>query len=274
MRSNIWNGTISFGLISIPVGVHSAEQDKDLHFNLLDEKNLAPVKYRRVNGVTGKEVDNSRIIKGYQYEKGKYVLMTPEDFRRANPKATRTIDIEAFIKLDDVDVLLFEKPYYLVPDKGGEKAYALLQQALLKSKKAAIAKMVMHTKERLVCLFPKDKVLVLEIMRFAHQVKSADDLKIEKPRRTSFQAQELKMAKRLIDDMTTTWKPERYKDTYYGDLMKHIQGRIKAGKGKEISHETEEQPMGARATGDKDLLGLLRNSLNRKKKPAEKRMHH
>ena len=281
MRSSIWSGTISFGLISIPVSVQSAEQDRDLHFNLLDKKNFAPIQYKRVNSKTGKEVPNDQIVKGYQYEKGHYVIMTDADFKKANPVATQTIDIEDFVKLEDINFLLFERPYYLVPEKGGEKSYYLLQKSLLQSKKVGIAKVVMHTKEHLVCIFPQEKHLVLEILRFAHTLKNPDELKTNAKQRAvpQFKPQELKMAERLIDDMTSTWKPERYKDSYYGDLKKHIDARIKAGKGKEISPPEEKVDLPKKNVKSDDLMALLKKSLGQKKTTSrkhtpERRVHH
>jgi len=273
MRTGIWKGSISFGLISIPVSVQSAEQDKDLHFRMLDERNLAPIRFRRVNSKNGKEVPNDKIVKGYEYEKDHYVIMTDEDFKRANPKATQTIDIEAIIKLSDIDFVLFERPYYLVPQKGGEKGYFLLQAALQKTKKVAIAKVVMHTKQHLCCLFPRGDHLILEILRFAHQVREERDFESLKDTKakTKYKPQELKMAEQLVDSMTNQWHPAQYKDTYYNDLMKHIQKRIKAGRGRRI--EAPEAPVSKpRAQRSEDLMSLLKASLRQKSKPHERRL--
>jgi len=274
MRTGIWKGSISFGLISIPVSVQSAEQDKALHFRMLDERNLAPIQFRRVNSKNGKEVPNDKIVKGYEYEKDHFVIMSDEDFKRANPKATQTIDIEAIIKLSDIDFVLFERPYYLVPQKGGEKGYFLLQTALQKTKKVAIAKVVMHTKQHLCCLFPRGDHLILEILRFAHQVREEQDfdsLKDTKAK-TKYKPQELKMAEQLVDSMTSKWHPSKYKDTYYDDLMKHIHQRIKAGRGRHI--EAPEAPVPRpRAQPSEDLMTLLKASLRQKKpKPHERRL--
>jgi DNA end-binding protein Ku len=272
MRTSIWKGSISFGLINIPITVQTAEQDKDLHFNLLDKRNLAPIKFHRVNAKTGKEVPNDQIIKGYQYEKGRYVLMTDADFKKANPKATQLIDIQDFVKLEDIDLLMFERPYYLVPEKTGQKAYFLLQQALQKSQKVAIAKVVMHQKEHLTCIFPRGKYLILEIMRFAHAIKDVQDVNYLSASIPKFSAQELKMAETLISDMTSKWKPEQYKDTYYRDLKKHIDTRVKAGKIEEIdtSEPETEKDSSAKPSKSTDLMALLQQSLAGGKKSGVK----
>ena len=264
-KGRVWSGAISFGLIHIPVDVETAEQDKDLHFNLLDKRNLAHIKYKRVNEKTGKEVPYDQTVKGYHHSSGKYVVLTDEDFRRANPKASKTIDIQTFVKMEDIDPLFFERPYYLVPQKGGEKGYSLLHEALVKSKKVAVATVVMRTKEYLTCVFPRDGFLFLEILRFSHTLKHrpASDAP-----HASFKGQELKMAEQLVDGMTSKWKPDQYKDTYYADLKKHIEKKLKAGKGKEIE-EVEPKEVEDNETGEsQDLMSLLKASL--KKKPASK----
>lgn len=261
MRSGIWKGSISFGLINIPITVQSAEEDKDLHFRMLDKKSLAPIQFRRVNSKTGREVPYADIVKGYEYEKEKFVIMTPTDFKNANPKATQTIDIHDFVRIDEIDPMMFERPYYLVPQKGAEKAYSLLQQALSRSKKVAVAKVVMHTKEHLVCILPRGKYLILEELRFAHTVKDIKHVRYLKEAVPKFSPQELQMAERLIDDMTTKWNPDQYKDTYYSDLKKHIERRIKAGKGKKIKEVEREEALPVSAAKSRDLMALLKASL-------------
>jgi DNA end-binding protein Ku len=287
MRTSIWKGSISFGLINIPINVQSAEQDKDLHFRMIDERNMAPIQYKRVNSKTGKEVSNDKIVKGYEFDKNHYIIMKDEDFKKANPKATQTVDIEDIVNLEDIDFILFEKPYYLVPQKGGEKGYFLLQEALKKSKKVAIAKVVMHTKQHLCCIFPRGDHLILEIMRFAHQVREESEVESLKSTKAKagYKPQELKMAEKLVQSMTKKWNPDQYKDTYYTDLKKHIDARIKAGKGKHIEEpekDTETTPAkrSTRKSSD-DLMSLLKESLKQgasaRKKPkgrGESHVHH
>ncbi len=269
-RYGIWKGLISFGLLNIPVYLKSATEDKDLHFSMLDEKNLSPIRYKKFNAKTNQEVPFERIVKGYEYEKDQYVLMNEQDFKAANPKATQTIDIEDFVDLVDVDPLLFEKPYYLVPQKGGSKGYMLLRDALKHQGKVAIATIVIRTKQHLVALLPRGNYLILEIIRFAHEIiqtSEAEFLTASELKKT-YNDRELKMAERLIEDMSSKWKPEKYKDTYFDDLMKRIKTKIKQGKGHTIVREDEEgdeiQPSNVR-----DLLPLLRKSLERGKSASK-----
>lgn len=272
MRESIWTGSISFGLLNIPVSILTAQEDRSLHFSLLDSKDHSRIRYKRVNESTGQEVPYSRIVKGYEYETDRFVVITPDDFRDANVKATQTVDIEDFVSMDDIDPMFFEKPYYLTPRKGGEKGYFLLHDALKTGGKAAIAKVVIRAKQHLCAIFPRGEYLVLEIMRFAHEVKQAGEATYLKgtPRGTKPKPAELQMAKKLIDGMTTDWKPERYQDTYYDDLKKHIERKARAG-GKSVAPKAKKAS--ARATrGQPDLMALLKASLRSggKKRAAEK----
>jgi DNA end-binding protein Ku len=260
-NGRVWSGAISFGLINIPVGVETAEQGKDLHFNLLDKRNLAHIKYKRVNEKTGKEVPYDQTVKGYHHPSGKYVVLTDEDFRRANPKASKTIDIQTFVKMEDIDPLFFERPYYLVPQKGGEKGYSLLNEALVKSKKVAVATVVMRTKEYLTCVFPREGFLFLEILRFSHNLKKLPSQLVP---HAKFKDQELKMAEQLVEGMTSKWKPDQYKDTYYSDLKKHIEKKLAAGKGKAIEEVEPEETEDKDSDDSQDLMSLLKASLKKK----------
>jgi DNA end-binding protein Ku len=263
MRSGIWKGSLSFGLLNIPVTLQTAAEDNDLHFSMLDGKNLAPIKYHKVNAETGKEVPYDRIVKGYEYKKGEFVIMDDKDFKAANIKATQTIDIEDFVLLSEIDTMLFEKPYYLVPQKDGAKGYALLHQALLKTEKVAVAKVVIRTKQHLCAVLAKGDYLILEILRFAHEIKDVNEvdyLKEAKATKTKLNPRELKMAEDLIKGMTAKWKPDKYKDTYYADLMKRIQLKVKAGKG-HVIEEPEEDTELLKPTKVDDLMPLLKQSL-------------
>lgn len=271
MAGSIWKGSISFGLLNIPVFLQKAQQDEDLHFSMLDEKDLSPIKYKKINAKSGKEVPWQRIVKGYEYEEGQYVIMSKEDLKAANPKATQTLDIEDFVELADIDLMFLEKPYYLVPQKSGVKGYFLLAEALKKSKKVAIAKIVIRTKQHLALVMPKGDYLVLELLRFAHQVLEEDEVNylddITKPR---FNPKELKMAQELIEGMTAEWKPEQYKDTYADDVMKLIKMKVKKGQTKEIIHAKEPSEK-VEGTGKVvDLMPLLKKSLEEKKKTRTK----
>jgi DNA end-binding protein Ku len=266
MAASIWKGSISFGLLNIPVSLQKAQQEKDLSFSMLDGKDLAPIKYKKVNGKTGHEVPWDRIVKGYEYEKGQYVLMNKEDFKAANPKATQSIDIEDFVNFDEIDLMFLEKPYYLVPQKSGIKGYYLLVQGLKKTNKVAIGRIVIRTKMHLVMIMAKEDYLILEMLRFGHEVMDVDEVDylqdFEKPK---FSPKEVKMAEELIEGMTAEWNPEQYKDTYHDDLMKVIKLKIKAGEGQEIDWELPKEERGN--TGKVvDLMPLLRQSLEERRK--------
>lgn len=266
MAGSIWKGSISFGLLNIPVSLQKAQEGNDLSFSMLDEKDLSPIKYKKVNAKDGKEVPWERIVKGYQYEKGQYVIMNKEDLKAANPKATQTIDIEDFVEATEIDLMFLEKPYYLVPQKTGIKGYFLLVEALKKTKKVAIAKIIIRTKMHLAMVMAKDKYLVLELLRFGHEVLDVDEVEylsdIQQPK---FSPKEVKMAQELIEGMTSKWNPNQYKDTYNDDVMKIIKMKIKAGKGKEIEWDIPKQERGN--TGKVvDLMPLLKKSLEQKKK--------
>lgn len=273
MRSNIWKGSISFGLLNIPVSLQSADRSNEIHFSMLDKKDLGRIKYKKFNALTEKEVPYDRIVKGYEYEKNRFVMVNEADFKKANVKATQTIDIEDFVLLSEVDPLLFERPYYLAPQKGAEKGYYLLREALKKTKKVAIAKIVIRVKQHLVMLMPRDEYIVLEILRFAHEVKEADEVNYlkEVSKKTNYSPRELKMAEELIEGMTETWKPQKYKDTYYQDMMKVIQQKIKKGQGELVEEAPKETPIEA-TDNVVDLMPLLKKSLAAgKKKPVRKK---
>jgi DNA end-binding protein Ku len=262
MRAGIWKGNISFGLLNIPVSLQTAEEDKGIHFSLLDKKTLSPVKFKRVSAKTGREIPYSQIVKGYEHEKGKFVVVTDRDFKAANVKATQAIDIENFVLLDEIDPMLFEKPYYVVPQKGGEKGYFLLRDALEKSKKVAIGKVVIRTKQHLAAVMPRGKYLILEMLRFSHQVLEAHEVdyldKVKKPRYTP---RELKMAESLIKEMTGEWDPDQYEDTYHNDQLKLIKQKVRGGETAEVEEPKREKTEGEVV----DLLEVLRESLGRKK---------
>lgn len=268
-RGNVWSGYISFGLINIPIAVQSAEQSNDLSFHMIDKKNLARVKYNRVNAKTGREVKYGDIVKGFEYEKDKYVILTDADFKRANPKASSTLDVHQFVPYEEIDTMLFEKPYYLVPNKGGEKSYFLFQKVLKESQKVALATVVMHGKEHLCCILACEGHLILEYLRFAHEVKHPAEIKNLDKAAKKFKVgpKELQMATKLVEQMSGKWNVEEYKDKYYLDLKKYIDKKIRAGKGKTITKEDEDlEPVSERtiAVKDTDLMALLKESLGGK----------
>jgi DNA end-binding protein Ku len=268
MARGLWKGAISFGLVNVPVELHSAKRrSAELDMTMLDKRDLAPVGYKRVNKATGKEVPWGEVVKGYEYRDDKYVVMSDEDFRRANPEAAKTVDIQAFVELADIAPQYFETPYYLVPGKRGEKAYALLRETLKKAGKAGIASVVIRTKQYLAALIAQDELLVLNTLRYHDELKQPADLEIPSAKVT---AKEMDMALRLVEDMADAWKPEKYKDTFRDDLMKRIEEKVKAGQTEEITAPEKERK------GEKseviDLMSALKKSLE--KKPAKRPAHH
>jgi DNA end-binding protein Ku len=251
MRS-IWSGAISFGLIYIPVKLFSGSEQTQLDFDMLRKGDLCPIRYVRVCESDGEEVEYKDIIKGYQFRKGDYVVVTDEDFKRAAPKKTQTIEIVAFIKESEVDAKLLEKPYFLEPVKGAARAYALLRESLKKTDKVAVAKYVLRTRERMCLLRPEGDMIVLLQMRWAEEVRSPEGLEL--PPAREVQKKELDMAVRLVDQMTETFDPTEYTDTYTETLKKFIEDKA-AGKVKEPE---EEEAIPSEVT---DLFAKLRESL-------------
>jgi DNA end-binding protein Ku len=266
MPRGLWKGAISFGLVNVPVELFPAEKrSSELDLTMLDKRDLAPVGYKRYNKSSGEDVPWSEIVKGYEYEDGKYVVLSDEDFRRANVEAVKTVEILAFVELGEIAPLYFETPYYLAPGKRGEKAYALLRETLKKSGKAGIATVVIRTRQYLAALMARDEVLVLNTLRYAEELKDAAELglpaaALKGPKVT---AKEIDMALRLVDDMSDEWKPEKYADTYRHDLLARIREKIKQGQTEEITapEKGEKEAAGAEVI---DLMALLRKSVERK----------
>jgi DNA end-binding protein Ku len=271
MARGLWKGAISFGLVNVPVELYSAQKrSSELDLTMLDKRDLAPVGYKRYNKSTGEDVPWGEIVKGYEYQDGKYVVLSDEDFRRANVEASKTVDIQAFVDARDIPPLYFETPYYLSPGKRGEKAYALLRDALRKSGKAGIATVVIRTRQYLAAVLPYEDVLMMNTLRYADELRSASDLSIPASAlHAKATAKELDMALRLIDDMSEKWKPERFKDTFRDDLMARIEEKVKAGQTEEITEPEKgrKEPAGAEVI---DLMALLKKSVARKQEKQEK----
>jgi DNA end-binding protein Ku len=264
MARGLWKGAISFGLVNVPVELHSAKKrSADLDMTMLDKRDLAPVGYKRVNKSTGKDVPWDDVVKGYEYKDEKYVVLSDEDFRRANPEAAKTVDIQAFVNLIDIAPQYFETPYYLIPGKRGEKAYALLRDTLSKAGKAGIASVVIRTKQYLAALVAQDGILVLNTLRYADELKDPSELKVPQAK---VSAKELDMAMRLVEDMADNWMPERYRDTFRDDLLKRIEEKVKAGQTEEVTEPEKERK--AEKAEVIDLMGLLKQSIE--KKPAKR----
>jgi DNA end-binding protein Ku len=275
MARGLWKGAISFGLVNVPVELYSAQKrSAELDLTMLDKRDMAPVGYKRVNKASGKEVPWEDVVKGYEYEDDKYVVLSEEDFRRANPEASKTVDIVAFVDAEDIAPLYFETPYYLGPGKRGEKAYALLRDAMAKAGKAGIATVVIRTKQYLAALMPQDEALVLNTLRYRKELKKAEDLEIpEKLKGHKPSPKELDMALRLIEDMADEWQPEKYHDTYHEDLLQRIEEKVKAGQTEEIT-EPEKEEKAAKSADVIDLMSLLKKSVEGGRKAPEKAKQH
>ena len=271
MPRAIWKGSITFGLVNIPVGLYSAETRDEIHFKMLDKKTMSPIHYKRVSEESGKEVDWNDIVRGYEFSPGKYVVMSDEDLKRAAPEATQTIDIVDFVDMDEISPLYFDKPYYLGPDKKGTKAYSLLREVLRRTNKVGISKVVIRTRQYLAAVVPRGEVLTLELLRFAHELRDPSELDIPKGK-GGVSDRELDMAERLVEGMVDAWDPEKYKDDYRKDLMKMIEERVEAGE-LEASPEPAPKPE-RRADNVVDLMALLKRSVEEggstKKAPAKK----
>ena len=268
MARAIWKGSISFGLVNIPVGLYTAESREEISFKLLDKKTMSPIHYKRVSEESGKEVPWEETVRGYELESGKYVVMSDEDLKRAAPEATQTIDIIDFVDLDDISPLYFDKPYYLAPDKKGTKAYALLREVLRRTKKVGIAKVVIRTRQYLAAVVARGDVLTLELMRYAHELRDPSELDVPHGKE-GVSEREVDMAERLVEGMVSAWDPEKYKDTYRQELMKTIKKRAEAGQ-LESSPEPAPRPKEARGNVV-DLMALLKQSVEQGgRKPAHK----
>ena len=272
MARAIWKGSISFGLVNIPIALYPATRREELKFRLLRKSDLSPVNYKRVAEKDGKEVPWDQIVKGYEYEKGKYVVLQEDDFQRVDLEATQTVDIQDFVDLEEIDPMFFYKPYYLEPQKGGDKAYALLRDALKDSNKVGIAKVVIKTRQYLAGVKPEDRALVLELMHFADEL--ADPEKLRVPKKIEVGKREMTMARSLIDSMSSKWEPQKYKDDYREALMEVIEEKVEAG-GKEIEEKPKKAPKPTKVI---DLVSVLQKSLDqtgtKKKSRTKSRTKH
>jgi DNA end-binding protein Ku len=266
MPRAIWTGSISFGLVNVPVKVFSAVKPQDVSFHQMEESSGARVRNKRVSEKTGKEVPYEKIVKGYEFAKGKYVTVTPEEIEEFKPEATKTIDIEDFVELDDIDPIFYDKTYYLAPaskDGGAVKAYALLLQAMRKQGRVGIGRVVLRTKQYLAAIRPLEtdsKVLAMSTMLFEDEVVPASDMPNVPDRMPSVSDKELQMATRLVESLTTDWKPNRYKDTYRKELLDLIERKA---KGEDIVVEEAAEPQGEKIV---DLMAALEASLASAKK--------
>jgi DNA end-binding protein Ku len=268
----LWKGAISFGLVNIPVEVRTAEDRKSFRFAMLDKRDFSPVGYKRYSKKSGKEVAWDDIVKGYEYAKGQYVVLSDEDFRRANVKATQTIDIKAFVESGAIAPEFYETPYYLTPSgRGSPKAYALLRETLRGSGRVGIAQVVIRTTNHLAALVADGAALMLITLRYCDELRSASGLSLPaaNAKVAGVSPKEIDLAKRLVDDMTTAWNPKDYKDTYHRDLMDRIREKIRRHQ----THDITPAERGAKQMTAEvvDLMALLKRSLDTKPTPRRKR---
>lgn len=260
MRS-IWKGALSFGLVNIPVAMYTASHDKEISFVMLHKKDLSEIRYARICKAEGKEVPWEEIVKGYEYEKGNFVVLQDEDFEKANLKKTKTIEIVNFINEDEVDSIYYIKPYFLEPDKNAENAYSLLREALTKSKKVGLARYVLRNREHMAVIKVHDNMIILNEMRYQNELVRSEDLKV--PPLSKPNAKEINMAIQLIDQLTVPFKPTVYKDTYTEEIKEIIKQKA---KGRPVHPKTEAPA----ATKVHDIMSLLQASLENKKKPQKR----
>jgi DNA end-binding protein Ku len=257
-----WKGSISFGLVYIPIAVYPATREEKLSFRQLRKTDLSPIRYKKVAEADMKEVPADQIVKGFEYERGRYIVLSDEDFEKVRIESTHSIDITDFVDLEQVDPKFFYKPYFLESQKGGEKAYALLHKALSGTGKIGIAKVVISNREYLAAVKPDGLFLVLELMHFASEVLTPEELNRPK---TELNDKELKMAQALIDSMSSDWKPEKYRDQYRDAVMEMIEQKAKH---KQLPAAPAPAP---RATNVVDLVKVLQESINRSQSVRVKR---
>ena len=267
-RRAIWKGSISFGLVYIPVALYPASREDGLDFDWLDKRDMAPVGYKRVNKVTGKEVTKENIVKGLAYQEGRYAILTDEEIRAAHPKSTQTVELLSFVNEDEIAPEFFEKPYYLAPAAKGEKVYALLRETLRKEKKIGIAYVVIATRQHLAALIPGERALMLLLLRWNSEMRGDEGIGVPPASRsTGVKPAELAMAAQLVKSMSGKWDAADYADTFRGEIMSLVKKKVAAGKTTEIMQAdevTEERP----SAKILDLTDLLKRSLKRGGKPA------
>jgi DNA end-binding protein Ku len=269
MAKSIWNGDISFGLVSIPVSLVSTEERHELHFHLLNAKTKARVHYKRIDESTGKEVAWADVVKGYEYEKDQYVVVNDEAFEKASPELFKTIDIEAFVDLHEIDSLYYKKPYYLVPNGKNKKAYVLLREALRQSNKVGVAKAILRTKEYLSLILAHEHALLLYLIHFKEDLRPESEINLPKDELKAYKIsdKELKMAEHLIKEMSISWQPEKYHNEYQATLEKWLDQQTKAL----MKSDKKTSQVSKSHEGVVDFIALLKQSM--KKSAGHKKVH-
>ncbi|MDO0791098.1 Ku protein [Xanthomonas campestris pv. campestris] len=272
MARPIWTGTLSFGLLNVPVSLMSGERKVDLHFRMLDSRDKKPIRFERVNADTGDEVPWKEIVKAFEYDKGSYVIVEEQDIRSAAPESHETVEVETFVDAADIDPRYFEKPYILVPGKKAEKGYVLLRETLRDTGKVGIAKVVIRTREYLAAVMPQGDALILLLLRYQQEVVDPEDFKLPSGAVSEYRitAKEQEMARQLIESMSGKWQPEDYHDEFRGKLEQILRKRIQA-KGGTTQVDDEPAPHEDATTNVVDFMSLLQKSLQANTRtPAKK----
>ena len=265
MARALWKGDISFGLVSIPVELYPAEEHKEFKFSMLDKRDFSPVGYKRYSKKSNKEVPWEDVVKGYEYDKDQYVVLSDEDFRRANVKASQTIDIQAFVPAEEIPIQFYDTPYFLGPTARGKKVYALLRETLRSTGRVAVAQVVIRTAQHLAVVVPVGRALMLNTLRYADQLREPGqiDFPAEGLKGTNVTSKEVELAERLVADMAEHWKPEEFKDTYHQDLMRRINEKIKKRETLQITEADDSAAEKPRSAQVIDLAALLQESLKK-----------
>ena len=260
MPRTIWKGAVSFGLVHIPVALVPATTRSGIDFDWLDKRSMDRVGYKRINKTTGEEIESENIVKGVEYEKGHYVVISDDEIKAAHPKATQTVDIVAFVDAKDISFLYIDTPYYLTPDRRGEKVYALLRETLIETGKVGIANVVLRNKQHLAVVMPLGKALVMNTLRWADEVRGVEYLEMkDEALNADLNKRELDMAKRLVEDMTEEWNPDQYKDTFQDQIMDLVETKAREGKLEAVGGP--EEAVDRRSADVIDLTELLKRSL-------------
>lgn len=259
----VWKGAISFGLVNIPVAMHTAVSESGVDFDWLDKRTMDRVGYKRINKTTGEEIEPENIVRAIAYDRQQYVVLTDEEIQSRLAQSTQTIEIESFVELADIPLVYYERPYYLSPAGQADKAYSLLRETLARTQRAGIARVVIHTKQHLTAIVPEGSALVLVLLRWADQIRSAEDLAL--PAATDLSEKELAIASQLVETMSEPWQPDKFEDRFRAQVMALVEekartGHIEAVKGSEAG------PAGGEGAQVIDLTELLRRSLQARKK--------
>jgi DNA end-binding protein Ku len=259
---SLWKGAISFGLVHVPIALFSATSETDMNFKMIDKRSMDPVGYKKINKKTGKEVTTADIVKGVEWEDGRFVLVSPEEIEKAYPKTTQTIEIEAFVPIDEIPFVYLEKPYYTAPVNKGQKVYALLREALATTHMVGVAKVVIANKQHLALLMPCGPALVLNLLRWGGEIRSWDALQLppQGVKAAGIKDSELNMAKQLIKDMTASWSADDFRDSFHDAIMQLVESKAQSGQVEQVE---KVESGGGDAAGGKviDLTELLKRSL-------------